>query len=537
LTQELQLEPSFFSRYAGFNGYQPGIRNGEAFMATPRSPRKRADKSKLGADQTESGSASSDVEDAVIVPDPDPETEGDNSAAKMEEASLQISEDPSAMPVADDAPELPAPVAADTAAEPASDPKELLTDPDVAADLPVSEPQTTPEEAEAPAASDPEPQAQPEPERSVETASHAPSRPAPAPAPAKGGSGFFALLMGGVAAAALGFALARFVVPEGWPMPGSSPLQTQITAQSAEIESLKTQLASLQAAPSEDPLAPVQAEIEALRELAQSALAQAQAAQTAIAELPAPSDAPAGTDLGPALAALEARLAALETRPAPESGADPQALAAVAAEISALQAEMEAQKAAATAAVVQMEQEIAAAAEAAKAAAEQQAQSLRLKASVAQIEASVESGAPFAEPLAVLAAGGAEIPALLSETAETGVPSIQALSEAFGDPARAALGVSLRNDMGDGALDRLGAFLRSQTGARSLEPRAGDDADAILSRAEAAIRAGDMAQSLAEIAALSEPAQAEMAGWVAQVEHRIAVQAAVASLLATLSEG
>ena len=504
-------------------------------MATPRSPRKRADKSKLGADQTESGSASSDVEDAVIVPDPNPETEGDNSAPKSEEASSQTEEDASAMPAADDAPDLPVPVAADTAAEPVSDPKELLTDPVVAADLPASEPQTTPEEAEAPAASDPEPQAQPEPERSAETAPAEPSR--PAPSPAKGGSGFFALLMGGVAAAALGFALARFVVPEGWPMPGSSPLQTQITAQSAEIESLKAQLASLQAAPSEDPLAPVQAEIADLRELAQSALAQAQAAQTAVAELPAPSDAPAGTDLGPALAALEARLAALETRPAPESGADPQALAAVAAEISALQAEMEAQKAAATAAAEQMEQEIAAAAEAAKAAAEQQAQSLRLKASVAQIEASVESGAPFAEPLAVLAAGGAEIPALLSETAETGVSSIQALSEAFGDPARAALGVSLRNDMGDGALDRLGAFLRSQTGARSLEPRAGDDADAILSRAEAAIRAGNMAQSLAEIAALSEPAQAEMAGWVSQVEHRIAVQAAVASLLATLSEG
>ncbi len=504
-------------------------------MATPRSPRKRADKSKLGADQTESGSASSDVEDAVIVPDPNPETEGDNSAPKSEEASSQTEEDASAMPAADDAPDLPVPVAADTAAEPVSDPKELLTDPVVAADLPASEPQTTPEEAEAPAASDPEPQAQPEPERSAETAPAEPSR--PAPSPAKGGSGFFALLMGGVAAAALGFALARFVVPEGWPMPGSSPLQTQITAQSAEIESLKAQLASLQAAPSEDPLAPVQAEIADLRELAQSALAQAQAAQTAVAELPAPSDAPAGTDLGPALAALEARLAALETRPAPESGADPQALAAVAAEISALQAEMEAQKAAATAAAEQMEQEIAAAAEAAKAAAEQQAQSLRLKASVAQIEASVESGAPFAEPLAVLAAGGAEIPALLSETAVTGVSSIQALSEAFGDPARAALGVSLRNDMGDGALDRLGAFLRSQTGARSLEPRAGDDADAILSRAEAAIRAGNMAQSLAEIAGLSEPAQAEMAGWVAQVEHRIAVQAAVASLLATLSEG
>jgi hypothetical protein len=510
-------------------------------MATPRSPRERAENGKDGKDQTGSGPLGSDVEDAVILPETDTDAEKPEATAQADVTDAKTADNPFAEAPEETPAETAAPV--ETPAEPAVDAEAAPQTVAEPAEPPVSDPDPALAEAADPSPSDPAPDAEPEQPKAADPLPEPAPEPepkqstAPVPPPAKGGSGFFALLMGGVAAAALGFALARYVVPEGWPTPGSSPLQAQITAQSGEIESLKTQLASLQAAPTDDPLAPVQAEIAELRDLAQSALAQAEAAQSAVANLPAPTEAVAQEDMGPALAALEARLAALETRPAPEGGADPEALAAVAAEITALQTEMEAQKAAAAAATAQMEQEIAAAAEAAKLAAEQEAQSLRLKASVAQIEAAVESGAAFAEPLAVLADGGAEIPALLTETAETGVSSIQALSEAFGDPARAALAVSLRNDMGEGMVDRLGAFLRSQTGARSLEPRAGDDPDAILSRAEAAIRAGDMAQSLAELATLPEPAQAEMAGWVAQVEHRIAVQAAVASLLATLSEG
>jgi hypothetical protein len=108
-----------------------------------------------------------------------------------------------------------------------------------------------------------------------------------------------------------------------------------------------------------------------------------------------------------------------------------------------------------------------------------------------------------------------------------GVPSLAALVDAFPPAARDALDASIRATMGEGALDRVSAFLRVQTGARSLEPRAGDDPDAVLSRAEAALRAGDLETTLAELTALPEAGQAAMADWIQAARTRFeAVEAA-----------
>jgi hypothetical protein len=65
------------------------------------------------------------------------------------------------------------------------------------------------------------------------------------------------------------------------------------------------------------------------------------------------------------------------------------------------------------------------------------------------------------------------------------------------------------------------SFLRSQTGARSLAPRAGDDPDAVLSRAEAAVRDGRLREALAELEALPPAAAAELAPWRARAEQRV----------------
>ena len=69
---------------------------------------------------------------------------------------------------------------------------------------------------------------------------------------------------------------------------------------------------------------------------------------------------------------------------------------------------------------------------------------------------------------------------------------------------------------------RMASFLVSQTGARSLEPREGDDADAILSRAEAALRQGDVAGARALVAQLPEVAQTAMAGIGAATNAKMA---------------
>ena len=113
------------------------------------------------------------------------------------------------------------------------------------------------------------------------------------------------------------------------------------------------------------------------------------------------------------------------------------------------------------------------------------------------------------------------MPPALSGPAADGVPTLTELVDSYPEAARAALDASIRANVDGGAFDRFTAFLRVQTGARSLEPREGDDPDAILSRAEAAVRAGDLAQALTELAALPEDGQAAMAGWTQSARTRL----------------
>ena len=78
--------------------------------------------------------------------------------------------------------------------------------------------------------------------------------------------------------------------------------------------------------------------------------------------------------------------------------------------------------------------------------------------------------------------------------------------------------------------DRFTAFLRRQTNARSLAPREGNDPDAILSRAEAALSSGDLPAALTELDALPENARAAMDGWIADASARADALAAAADL-------
>ena len=112
--------------------------------------------------------------------------------------------------------------------------------------------------------------------------------------------------------------------------------------------------------------------------------------------------------------------------------------------------------------------------------------------------------------------------------AETGVIATAALQESFPDAARAAL-AAYRADapLGDGAGSRLTNFLRAQTGARSVTPREGDDPDAVLSRAEAAVRAGAVTDALAEIETLPDVARSPLEDWIGDARARLdAVSAA-----------
>ena len=152
-----------------------------------------------------------------------------------------------------------------------------------------------------------------------------------------------------------------------------------------------------------------------------------------------------------------------------------------------------------------------------------------------RMRAALESGLPFATAVAELE--GVEMPAPLAAAAGSGVPTLASLQARFPEAARRALEDSLRADLGDTTAERLGSFLRTQVGARSLTPREGTDPDAVLSRAEAALAEGRLADALAEIAALPDPGRAALADWTAQAQLRLDAAAALDALAVTLGEG
>ena len=305
-------------------------------------------------------------------------------------------------------------------------------------------------------------------------------------------------VFGGVVAAVIGFGLAQ-VVPNGWPITDTTALQTTLATQADQIAALEARLG--QPTPDADLTARV----------------------TALEAAPAQTD-PALTDPDQTtrIDALEARIAAI---PAPTATPD---LTQLRAEIDALKSGS--LPATATAAIDAKLAEATASIAAIKADAEAIADAAARRAALRQIQAALDSGAPYGAAVADMA--GQDLPAILTDNAQSGLPTLQTLRTSFPDAARVALDAALQANMGESWAERVGAFLRGQTGARSLTPREGTDPDAVLSRAEAALAAGDLPTALTELDALPPQAQAALTDWRAKADLRLQAATAVQGLLA-----
>lgn len=329
----------------------------------------------------------------------------------------------------------------------------------------------------------------------VETAAPHAEEAATAPsAPKARRSGALPLVLGGVLAAGLG-AGAAFYVGRLYPAlvagADNTAMAARIDAQAAEIATLNQRLTALPP-PAADTAS-------------QDALAAAQKLATGQKAL---QDSVTG---------LSERIARLENAPVGGSGATTLDLAA------ATDAATKAAKAAEE--------------EAARLKAEAEAATRRalLIAASGEISAALESGAALQPGLDLAQSAGVAIPPGLADVAQ-GAPTLRALRDGFPAAARDALALSLRA-MADGSLwSRFTAFLRSQTGARSLAPVAGDDPDAILSRAEAAAVAGDLQTALDELATLPAEGQARMAEWAGLANRRLAAEKALAALQAEIRQ-
>ena len=336
---------------------------------------------------------------------------------------------------------------------------------------------------------DPEPQANSAPETNAQQTQSA-------------GAGFLPLLLGGVVAGAIGYGVATY-----FPMnDGSVDVSVQMQAQADQLAALEAKLADI---PAVD-LSGVEAQIASVGD---QAAALSGAIDTNFAD-------------------LDARLTEVEKRPGADGTLSDTALAAYQRELEQLRADLEIQQATVMSTVAQAETDLAAAraeAEALEQEALASAEAAASRAALNRVSTAIETGAPFADALGDL---GGDLPTALSSAAENGVATTAELTSDFPAAARAALATARAEGVSDES-GGLGGFLRNQFDVRSTAPQEGSSPDAVLSRAEAAIKEGRVADALAEIEALPEVARAEMTDWTAQATERADVLDAVATLSET----
>lgn len=308
---------------------------------------------------------------------------------------------------------------------------------------------------------------------------------ATAPQPEQQGANPIALVFGGVVAGAIGF-FAAYVggglnqgpPPEAVDLSG---IEQSIEAQGGRLEELAASIPEASAAPD---LSPITDQLDALSET---------------------------------LTGLETRVTALENRaPGVASETDPALLDdldQLKSTIAALEAENETAKANARSA----------------------AEATLRRAAMTRVQTALDTGAPFAGAVAELTDLGVSLPDVLAQSATTGVTSLASLQEAFPDAARAALTADREAAAETGETGGLTGFLRSQLGARSLTPQEGDSSDAVLSRAEAALREGRLTDALAELDTLPDVAQPAMSAWVGLASARVNAVNAAQSLSDSLN--
>ena len=156
----------------------------------------------------------------------------------------------------------------------------------------------------------------------------------------------------------------------------------------------------------------------------------------------------------------------------------------------------------------------------------------QVRSAISRIQTALETGAPIGGSLDEFEAiSGEEAPEALRNVAD-GTPTLASLNIEFPEAARAALNVARSEGQSGEASGGFTAFLRDQLSVRSTSPQEGDDVDAVLSRAEAALTSGRLNEALSELNALPEVSRAALAHWISDAELRSHAMDEAASLFA-----
>ncbi len=357
-----------------------------------------------------------------------------------------------------------------------------------------------------------------------------------------GSSGFLAVLLGGFIAGAVGYLAAYYTefglfdVDDG--SQAAETMSATVERQSTRLDELEQSLASAGSVPDE-----LRSEIGAVADQISTVAGRLDEIQADPA-----TDAAAGA-AADSLAALEDRLNALESQTGDPGvtetdASQSQQLARLTERLEELSQQVASQSQTIDAQARTIDEQQATLAEQqatldeqsqsiaeAGTAAERETDRIATQAALSEMRAAIESGEPYADAVGAFEqASEATVPEALSGPAGEGVATLASLQDSFPEAARQALSASIGATAGNGVMERFGAFMRAQTGARSLDERQGEGPDAILSRAEARLRDGDLAAALDEIETLPEEGRQAMSDWISRARQRLEARQALADL-------
>lgn len=339
-------------------------------------------------------------------------------------------------------------------------------------------------------------------------------RPLPPPQVTVQKVGLGPVILGGIVAAALGYA-AAYSGQQG----RSADLTALISGQTDRITALEAQVAAL---PAPVDLSPLIARLSDM----QGAINAGQA------------------EAATALATLETRLSEVERTPNADGTLSDTAIVAWQRELETLRSQITEQqrRMQILAEVTTNQMDVARAdAQTIEADAREAAGFVRARAALMRIQAALDTGGAFeaalaefvdAAPVRNAGSGASALRAIASE----GVPTMLTLQTDFPAAARAALAVARSEGLAGEEGGGIAGFLRNQFDVRSVTPQEGATADAILSRAEEDLRQNRLSDALAEVASLPEVVRAEMSGWISAAEIRTAALATVEGLSEILTQ-
>ena len=343
------------------------------------------------------------------------------------------------------------------------------------------------------------------------------------------------LVIGGLAAGGIGYLSSTYLNPAPAPV-DTTAIAESVADTGTRLEALSTELSELKAAPVAAPdLSGIENQIAGITTQLEDLDTDIAMVREEITGVTATIDDVTAT-IDEKTNALSERLTVLETSDGDEGAAATQEeLAAFRAELDRMTSNAQARMAEAEAKAAEVQEAAAAkaaeveaaaaekaaaaeaaAAEAEKLAAEAEAVAQR-QAAIVDLKAALESGAAYADILPNIG----DVPEVLAAHADEGIPTLVSMQQSFPDAARSALSVAETAPQDASTGQKLTAFLRQQTNARSLKPVEGSGTDAVLSRAEAMLKQGDLPAALSELDGLSDASKEAMQDWLDQATTRI----------------